>query len=51
MKGDNWMKAGSAQQLGKVFPEKKELIKELVKKNKTNFSSRTDIVTLLEQLQ
>ncbi|MEO5891879.1 MAG: hypothetical protein ABIQ31_16645 [Ferruginibacter sp.] len=51
IKDGNWMKAGTAQQLSKIYPEKKELIKELVKKNKTNFSKRDEIVSLVKQVE
>lgn len=45
------LKAGSVQQLIKIFPQKKSLIKELVKKNKTNFSNPMDVITVVTQIQ
>ncbi|MDQ2720205.1 MAG: hypothetical protein M3Z26_10680 [Bacteroidota bacterium] len=45
------LKAGSAKQLIKIFPEKKIQIEELIKKNQTSFSKRDDIISLVKQIE
>lgn len=45
------LKAGSVQQLIKIFPGKKSLIKEQVKKNKTNFSNPGDVINIVTNIQ
>ena len=44
-------RVGSEKQLIKIFPDKKDAIKDLVKKNNTNFSDREDITALIKQLE
>jgi hypothetical protein len=51
LKEGKYLKAGSSKLLTIIFPEKKQLISELVKKNKTNFSKRDDVIVLVQQLQ
>lgn len=51
MKNNHLEKAGSERQLGKIFSDKKEIIKDFVKKNKTNFSKREDMIALIKQVE
>ena len=51
MKNGELEKAGNEKQLVKVFPEKKDAIKNFVQKNQTNFSKSEDIVMLLKSLE
>jgi len=44
-------KIGGERQLAKILPDKKDAIKDLVKKNNTNFSKREDITALVKQLE
>jgi hypothetical protein len=44
-------KAGTAKQMSAVFPDKKELIKTLIKSYKTDFKRREDIITLVQGIQ
>lgn len=50
-KDGKYMKFGNAQQLAKIFPDKKDKIKELVAGNHTDFSKRNDVILLLQQVQ
>jgi len=44
-------KMGNEKQLAKIFPDKKDMIKSLVKKNNTNFSKREDVVAMVKELE
>jgi mRNA-degrading endonuclease HigB of HigAB toxin-antitoxin module len=44
-------KAGSAKQITSVFPDKKDALKDWVKKNNTDFKKREDIIALVEGIQ
>lgn len=44
-------KIKNEQQLIKLFPDKKEVIRDWVKNNKTNFSRNEDAVLLIQQIQ
>jgi len=44
-------KMGNEKQLAKIFPDKKDMIKSLVKKNNTNFSKREDVAALVKELE
>jgi len=50
-KNGEYFKANNEQQLIKVFPDKKEVIKSLIKNNHTNFSRKEDVVILINQIQ
>lgn len=45
------MKAGSDRQLIKIFPDKKDKIKDFIQKNHTNFSKREDMILLIQHLE
>jgi hypothetical protein len=51
MKEGKLEKAGNAKQLIKIFPGKKDVIDDYVKKYHTNFSKREDIIMLVEQIE
>jgi hypothetical protein len=51
LKNGKYLKAGNEKQLIVIFPDKKDRIKELVKKNNTNFSERSDLIKLVEEIQ
>ncbi|MEO8720158.1 MAG: hypothetical protein ABI372_03580 [Ginsengibacter sp.] len=44
-------KAGSEKRMSKVFSDKKDLIKDFVKKNKTDFSKPEDVAQLVRQIE
>jgi len=44
-------KAGSSKQLSKIFPDKSDMINDLVKKNNINFSKREDVIMLVQQIE
>ncbi len=46
-----YFKVKNEKQLGSLFPEKEQVIKEWVKKNHTNFSELKDIILLVQQIQ
>lgn len=46
-----FQKANNAQQIARIFPDKKAEIKELVKKDHTDFSKREDVINLVCQIQ
>jgi hypothetical protein len=50
-KEGKYEKVNSAQQLIKVFPDKKDMIKELIKKNHTNFEIKDDVIKLVQEVQ
>ena len=50
LKDGNYQKFSSAKQLANIFPDKKQMINDLLKKNKTKFSRREDLIALLEQI-
>ncbi len=51
MKDGKLEKAGSAKQLIKIFPDKKEKINDFVKKNNTNFSKSDEVVALVKEIE
>ena len=51
LKEGNLERAGSQKQLAKIFPDKKDQIKDFVEKNHTNFSKREDIIALVKELE
>ena len=50
-KDGKFFKIKNEQQLIKLFPDKKELIRNWVKNNKTNFSRNEDVALLIQQIQ
>ncbi len=44
-------KVNTPQQLAKVFPAKKNIIKEFIKANNINFSKKEDVIRLVQHLQ
>ena len=50
-KDDKYFKITNAKQLTSLFPEKKDAINDFVKKNKTNFSKRDDLILLVKQIE
>lgn len=44
-------KAGSEKHLSKVFPDKKDMIKDVSKKNHTDFSKRDDVAALVKEIE
>lgn len=50
-KSNAYHKIKNEQQLAKLFPDKKQLIKNWIDSNKTSFSRTADIVSLVRQLQ
>jgi len=50
-KDGKFFKIKSEQQLIKLFPDKKEMIRDWVKSNKTNFSRNDDVALLVQQIQ
>jgi len=44
-------KAGSEKRLSKIFPDKSDAIKKIVKINKTDFSNPEDVAKLVSQLE
>jgi hypothetical protein len=51
LKDGKYQKANNLKQLYKIFPDKKALIDDLIKKNNTNFSKREDVVTLINGIE
>ncbi len=51
LKNGQLEKAGNEKQLIRVFPEKKDAIKNFVQKNQTNFSKSEDIIMLVKSLE
>src|SRR6185312_2121442 len=51
LKDGNLERAGSQKQLSKIFPDKKDKIKDFVKKNNTNFSKREDMAALVKEIE
>jgi len=50
-KGFNYYKANNAKHIIEVFPDKEKLIRDLIKKNKTDFSKPEDITALVVEIQ
>jgi hypothetical protein len=50
-KEGKFFKIKNEQQLIKLFPGKKEMIRDWIKNNKTNFSRNEDVVSLVQQIQ
>jgi hypothetical protein len=51
MKDNKLEKAGNEKQITKIFPDKKQMIQDLVKENHTNFSKREDIIKVIEGIE
>ena len=51
LKGKVLLKANSQQEIINIYPDKKDLIKNFIKENKTNFNEEKDIVALLAALK
>lgn len=51
MKSGKLEKAGSEKRLAKLFPDKKDQIRDFVKNNKTDFSKREDVAELVKQIE
>ena len=51
LKDDKLERVGNERQLAKIFPDKKDAIKDLVKKTNTNFSKSEDVAALVKQLE
>lgn len=51
MKDGKLEKAGSKKQFIKIFPRKKEIANDFIKKNDTNFSKRDDVISLIKQIE
>jgi len=51
LKAGKYEKAGSAKQLGSIFPEQKKRISELIRKNDTRFFNRNDLIKLVLKIQ
>jgi hypothetical protein len=47
---NQYQKANNEQQITKLFPDKKQIIKDWIKTNKTNFSRKEDVASLVQQL-
>jgi len=50
-KGYNYYKANNTKHIIEVFPDKERLIRDLIKKNKTDFSKPEDITALVVEIQ
>ena len=50
-KDGEFFKIKNEQQVVKLFPDKKDVIKEWVKNSKTNFSRSEDVALLIQQIQ
>ena len=46
-----FQKVNTSKQLIQLFPDKKDFIKNYVKKNNVSFSKREDIITLVQQVE
>ena len=51
LKNGQLEKAGNERQLIKIFPKKKDAVKNNVQKNQTDFSKREDIIMLVKSLE
>lgn len=51
LKNGKYNKVNNEQQLIKLFPGKKEMIKKFIKSNHTDFSRREDVAALVQQIQ
>jgi len=51
LKGKVLLKANSQQEIIDIYPDKKDLIKNFIKENKTNFKEEKDVVALLAALK
>jgi len=51
LKNGQLERAGNERGLIKIFPKKKDAIKELVQKNQTNFSKTEDLIILVKSLE
>ncbi len=51
LKEGKYQKAYNAQQISKVFPDKKSLLNTLLKKSHSNLSKKEHIIALVQQLQ
>lgn len=50
-KDGKYQKANNTKQLSKIFPEKKSLVDDLIKKHNTSFSKREDVVVLVKEIE
>lgn len=50
-KDGKFFKLKNEQQLIKLFPDKKEVMRDWIKNNKTNFSRNEDVALLIQQIQ
>lgn len=50
-KNDRFYRVSNEQQIARLFPEKKDIIRKWVKENKTRFSDPRDMALLVEQIQ
>jgi hypothetical protein len=50
-KDGKYLKINNSQSLAKIFPDKKDTIKDLVKNNHTNFSKKEDVLLLVQQVE
>ncbi|MDQ6902470.1 MAG: hypothetical protein M3139_05590 [Bacteroidota bacterium] len=51
LKDDKLERISNERQLAKIFPDKKDVIKDFVKKTNTNFSKSEDVAALVKQLE
>ena len=51
LKGNLLLKANSQQEIINIYSDKKDLIKNFIKENKTNFSEEKDVIALLAALK
>ncbi|MBA4168426.1 MAG: hypothetical protein H0X41_12935 [Chitinophagaceae bacterium] len=50
-KNSQYIKVNNEQQLIRAFPDKKQVIRDWIKNNRTNFSNQQDVALLVQQLQ
>lgn len=50
-KDGKYLRANNAQQLSKIYPEKKAMINDLSKKNHIDFSKQEELVRLIKEIQ
>lgn len=51
VKDGYYRKANNAQQLGKIFPDKRSVLANWIKTEHTDFAKRDDVIKLVQQLQ
>ena len=47
---DRYEKVNTDKQLAKIFPDKKDVIKEFIKTNNINFSAKDDVIRLVQYI-